>query len=53
MPKKKQIKPDDKEQSARFVKAAKEYFGEDAEERFEEAIKQILSKKPPKSRDSS
>jgi hypothetical protein len=42
MPKKKQIEPDDKEQSERFVRAAKEHLGEDAEERFEEALKRIL-----------
>jgi hypothetical protein len=48
MSKKKKLVPDDKEQSARFAKAAKEHFGEDAEERFEEALKKILLKKPTK-----
>jgi hypothetical protein len=49
MARKKQPEPDDKEQYRRFVKAAKEHFGEDAEEKFEEAMKKILRKEETKS----
>jgi hypothetical protein len=48
MGRKKKLQPDDKEQYARFVEAAPEHFGEDAEERFEEAMKKILIAKPKK-----
>ena len=51
MPRKKQPKPDDPEQYARFVKAAKEHFGEDAEEKFEETMTKILSKKDDKDKE--
>ena len=41
-------KPDDKEQSERFVKKAKEITDEDAEGMFERAFKKILpAKKGP------
>jgi len=41
MARKKQPKTNDKEQSARFKKVAKEILSEDAEEKFEEAMKKI------------
>ena len=47
MGKKKQVDPDDPEQYARFVKVAEEHLEEDAEERFEEAIRKILPPKGP------
>jgi len=50
MPKKKQIEPDDKEQSARFKEIAGRILADDADERFEEAIKRIL---PVKHEDSN
>jgi hypothetical protein len=43
--KKKKLKPDDPEQSARFIETAKEIQAEDAEERFEKAMKRVLSAK--------
>ena len=42
---KKKAKPDDKEQSARFLETAKTVQAEDAEERFEKATENILKKK--------
>jgi len=45
---KKKPKPDDPEQYARFVKVAEEHLGEDAEEKLEEAMEKILTKKPEK-----
>jgi hypothetical protein len=43
MGRKKKPEPDDPERSARFIKMAEEIQTEDAEERFDEALKQILS----------
>jgi hypothetical protein len=42
MPRKKKPKPDDQEQSARFLDTAKAVRSEDAEERFERAAEKIL-----------
>ncbi len=47
MRKKKKPIPDDPEQYPRFVEAAEDQFNEDAEEKFEEAIKKILRPKQP------
>jgi len=45
MGRKKRLEPDDKEQSTRFIKLAKEIQREDAKEAFEEAISKIVKKK--------
>ncbi len=45
MEEKKKLEPDDPEQSARFIKLAEQIQAEDAEERFEEAMKLIITKK--------
>lgn len=39
---KKKPKPDDKEQSKRFIDKAKEITGDDAEESFEHAMKKVI-----------
>ncbi|MBI4965916.1 MAG: hypothetical protein HY913_21740 [Desulfomonile tiedjei] len=44
MGRKKKPEPDDLERSARFIETAERIQAEDAEERFEEAMKRILSK---------
>lgn len=44
-PKKKSVLKDDKEESARFIKKAKEIQSEDGKERFEEACATVLNKK--------
>jgi hypothetical protein len=44
MPRKKKPKPDDQEQSARFLETAKAVQAEDAKARFEEACEKILKK---------
>jgi len=41
----KKVKPDDKEQSARFLETAKAVQAEDAEERFEKAMEKVLKAK--------
>ncbi len=44
----KRLEYDDPEQSARFIDTAERLLDDDAEEKFDEAIKRILSpKKPP------
>jgi hypothetical protein len=48
MGRKKKPAPDDPEQSARFMETAERLLGEDAEEKFEEAMKRILSTKREK-----
>lgn len=45
MGRKKKAKWDDPEQSARFIELAEEIQADDAEQRFEEAMKRILSAK--------
>ncbi len=45
MGRKKKPRPDDPEQYARFVETAKKIEADDAKERFEEAMKRILSAK--------
>ncbi len=45
--KKKTAKPDNKEQSARFLETAEAVQAEDAEERFERATAKILKPKKP------
>jgi hypothetical protein len=45
MPRKKKPKPDDQEQSARFLETAKAVQSEDAKERFEKTCIKILKKK--------
>ncbi len=45
MPRKKKPKPDDKEQSARFLETAGQIQSENAKEAFEEAMKKIVKKK--------
>jgi hypothetical protein len=54
MGRRKKPEPDDPERSARFIEMAEKIQVEDAEERFEEAMKRILSKQPKicKQRDS-
>ena len=47
MGRKKKPKPDDPEQSARFLETAKAVQAEDAKERFEKAISKILKPKKP------
>lgn len=49
MPKKKKVKPDDQEQSARFLETAKAVQTEDAKEKFEETWGKILKTKRGKS----
>jgi hypothetical protein len=46
---KKKFEPDDPEQSARFVELAKQIQADDAEERFEEAMRLISTAKRKKS----
>jgi len=46
MGRKKKPIPDDPEQYARFKETAKKIEADDAKERFEEALKQILVSKP-------
>ena len=46
--KKKATKPDNKEQSARFLETAKTVQAEDAKERFEKATEKILKAKRDK-----
>ena len=48
MGRKKKVEPDDPERSARFIETAERIQAEDAEERFEEAIRKILPPKQPK-----
>lgn len=43
--KKKNVKPDDKEESTRFLKKAEEIQADDGKERFEKACGVILKKK--------
>jgi hypothetical protein len=45
---KKKIEPDDPERSARFIETAERIQAEDAEERFEKAMKRIVAAKRPK-----
>jgi len=45
MGRKKKVEPDDPERSARFIETAERIQADDAEEKFEEAMKRILSKK--------
>lgn len=48
-PKKSKPNPDDKEQYARFIEAAKRIENPDAKEAFEKALQNIIRKKrPPK-----
>lgn len=47
MGRKKQPKPDDKEQSARFIEAAGQVQSDNPQEAFEEAIIKITKKKRP------
>jgi hypothetical protein len=47
MPEKKKQEYDDPEQSARFVELANKIQAEDAEERFEEAMKKVAQAKRP------
>ena len=46
MGRKKKAEPDDPEQYARFVELAERIQADDAEERFEEAMKRIAAFKP-------
>lgn len=46
-PKKSKPKPDDQEQSARFIETAKQVQSENPQEAFEEAINKIMTKKNP------
>lgn len=46
MGRRKKLEPDDKEQSARFIEMAERILDDNAEEKFEEAIKKILTVKP-------
>ena len=46
MGRKKKPKPDDQEQSARFLETATAAQAEDAKERFEKVTEKILKKKP-------
>lgn len=48
MGRKKKPVPDDPEQSARFKEVAERILDDDAEEKLEEAIRNILSKKKDK-----
>jgi hypothetical protein len=48
MGRKKKPKWDDPDQSARFIEFAEQNQVEDAEERFEEAMRRIVSAKKPK-----
>lgn len=48
MGRKKKVEPDDPERSARFIETAERIQADDAEERFEEAMKRILSSKSTK-----
>ncbi len=50
MGRKKKAKPDDEEQSARFLETAKNVQAEDAKERFEKASAKILRTKSNKHR---
>ena len=45
MGRKKKAEPDDPERSARFIETAERIQADDAKERFEEAMKRILSVK--------
>jgi hypothetical protein len=45
MSRKKQPKPDDKEQSARFIETAGQVQSDNAKEAFEEALNKIVKKK--------
>ncbi len=45
MPKKSKPKPDDKEQSARFIETAGQVQSDNAQECFEEALDKIVKKK--------
>lgn len=45
-PRKRKPKPDDKEQSARFIEVAGQVQSENAQEAFEEAIGKIVKSKP-------
>lgn len=49
MGRKKKPEWDDPEQSARFIELAEQIQADDAEERFEEAMKRIAQVKRPKS----
>ncbi len=44
-------KPDDKEQSKRFIEKAREIEADECGEAFERAFKKILPEKTPKSRE--
>jgi hypothetical protein len=46
-------KPDDKEQSARFIEKAKQIDSDDTKEAFEEAIGKIIRKKASSKRKTS
>ncbi len=50
MGRKKRPEPDDPERSARFIEMAKQIQAEDAEKRFEEAMKRISQAKRPRSK---
>jgi hypothetical protein len=52
MGRKKKVTPDDPEQYARFVKLAEEMQTDDAEERFEEAMKRVVAFKPKRKKPS-
>lgn len=52
MGRKKKVIPDDPEQYARFVETAERILTNNAEERIEETMKQILSKKKETKLDS-
>jgi hypothetical protein len=49
MGRKKKVEPDNPERSARFIETAERIQADDAEERFEEAMKRMASGKKPKS----
>jgi len=51
MGRKKKVEPEDPEQSARFIETAELIQAEDAEERFEEAMKRILLVKREKTKE--
>ena len=50
MPRKPERKPDDPEQSKRFLEAAKEAEADETERGAEQAFRKVTSSKPPKGR---
>jgi hypothetical protein len=50
MGRKKKPKPDDPEQSARFLETAKRIKADNDKELFENAVRKIVKVKPPKTR---